>query len=220
MTADAPVTKGPRRDFASDAHGVAAVEFSLILPVALLIMALVVYGSQLYRVQRKVSLAAATVANLVAQGGNTSAACISTPELTQILAYPNLILYPYDATYLSVVVSELSITQVSGGATATVQWSYANGNGTQRPAGQQLSVGVGQQVPVNAASIVSAFTGPSSVANGTDVGNVIFAEVQYPPQHPFQPYDLYGTVAATTLYNTSVMIPRTNAGVTVQASCP
>ena len=181
-------------------------------------MALVVYGSQLYRVQRKVSLAAATVANLVAQGGDTSAACITTPEMTQILAYPNLILYPNDATYLSVVVSELAITQVSGTATATVVWSYANGNGTPRPNNQQLSVGVGQQVPVDAASIVSAFTG-SAPANGAG-GNAIFAEVQYPPQHPFQPYDLFGTVAAKTLYDTSVMIPRTNAGVTVKATCP
>ena len=34
-------------------RGVAAVEFSLILAVALLIMGLVVYGGQIYRVERK-----------------------------------------------------------------------------------------------------------------------------------------------------------------------
>ena len=146
-------------------------------------MALVVYGGQLYSVQRKVSLAAATVANLVAQGGNTSQATISAAEMTQILAYPNLILYPNDATAVQVVVSELSVSLVSPGvAVGTVVGSWANANGTALPVGQQLLVD---------ASIAAAFAGGAG-------GYVILGKVQY----PFQPYDLFGSVAAVTLHDT------------------
>ena len=132
------------RQYAQDASGVAAVEFSLILPVALLMMALVVYGGQAFRIQRKVELSAATVANLVAQGDNTSVASVTSAEMTQILAYPNLILYPNDASAVQVVVSELSVSSVNGVATGTVVGSWANANAIAneklRPCNQQLPI--------------------------------------------------------------------------------
>jgi Flp pilus assembly protein TadG len=197
VTAPAPPSsQASRCGFARDAAGVAAVEFSFILPVALLLMALVVYGGQLYRVQRRVSLAAATVANLVAQGGNASQAQISAAEMDQILTYPQLILYPNDASAVQVVVSELQVRVANGVGTGTVVWSKANSAATQRPIGQQLSVD---------ADIAAAFVGGAG-------GNVILGEVQL----PFQPYNLFGSVAATTLHDSSLMIPRTAAGVSVQ----
>lgn len=194
------------RQYAQDASGVAAVEFSLILPVALLMMALVVYGGQAFRIQRKVELSAATVANLVAQGNNTNVASVTSAEMTQILAYPNLILYPNDASAIQVVVSELAISSVSGVVSGTVVGSWANANATVRPCNQQ--------VPINS-NIVAAFTGGAS-AYTNNSGYVILSEIVY----PFNPYDLYGSVAPLTLHNSILMIPRTNTEVIGPTMCP
>ena len=82
------------RAFLADAKGLAAIELALILPIALMLMSLVVFGGQAYSVQRKVTLAATTVANIFAQANNVNTSTITAAELNQILSYPNLILYP------------------------------------------------------------------------------------------------------------------------------
>ena len=66
--------------------------------IALMLMSLVVFGGQAYGVQRKVTLAATTVANIFAQANNTNASTITAAELNQILAYPNLVLFPDDGS--------------------------------------------------------------------------------------------------------------------------
>ena len=77
----------PRRSgraFLADARGLAAIELALILPFAAMLMSLVVYGGQAYWVQRKVTLAATTVANIFAQANNTNSSTITAAELNQI----------------------------------------------------------------------------------------------------------------------------------------
>ena len=54
--------RGGARAFFADSQGLAAIELALILPVALMLMSLVVFGGQAYGVQRKVTLSATTVA--------------------------------------------------------------------------------------------------------------------------------------------------------------
>ena len=133
-----------------------------------MLMSLVVFGGQAYWVQRKVTLAATTVANIFAQANNTNTSTITAAELSQILAYPNLILYPYSATGVAVEVSQLLVTvNGNGTATGTVSGSWANANGTSRPTGQQLSIDP---------SIAAAFAGSGN-------NYVVLGEVQY----PFQP---------------------------------
>jgi hypothetical protein len=96
-------------------------------------------------------VAASTVANIFAQANNINTSTITAPEINQILAYPNLILYPYDGSSAAVVVSQLLVTvNPNGTATGTVQVSCANANGTVRPKNQQLSVDP---------SIAAAFSG-------------------------------------------------------------
>jgi Flp pilus assembly protein TadG len=139
------------RAFLADARGLAAIELALILPFAAMLMSLVVFGGQAYTMQRKVTLAATTVANIFAQANNTNTSTITAAELTQILAYPNLILYPYNASSVAVEVSQLLVTVNSNGtAKGTVSGSWANANGTARPTGQQLSIDP---------SIAAAFSG-------------------------------------------------------------
>jgi Flp pilus assembly protein TadG len=194
------------RALIADASGLAAMEMALIFPMAVMLMSLIVYGGQAYTVQRKVTLAATTAANLLAQGNNNAQATITAAELSQILEYPSLILYPYSGSAVAVELSELQVTvNANGTATGTVCESWANANGAPRPVGQQLSV---------ASSIASAFSGSSNSANcgASNANYLILGEVQY----PFQPTGIYFTVASITLSDSIMMIPRTAAEITVQ----
>jgi Flp pilus assembly protein TadG len=185
------------RAFLADSRGLAAIELALILPFAAMLMSLVVYGGQAYGVQRKVTLAATTLANIFAQANNNNSATITAAELNQILAYPNLILYPYSAAGIEVEVSQLLVTvNQNGTATGTVTGSWANANGTPRAIGQQLSVDP---------SIASAFS-------GSGANYVVLGEVQY----PFQPTGIYFTVGTITLHDSIMMIPRVASPITVQ----
>jgi Flp pilus assembly protein TadG len=192
--------------FLADARGLAALELALILPVALMLMSLVVFGGQAYGVQRKVTLAATTVANIFAQANNTNASTVTNAELNQILAYPNLVLYPYDGSSASVVVSQVQVvTNGNGTATGTVCGSWANVNGTPRTQGTQISIDP---------SISAAFSSPGT-NNSCDTSNlnyVVLGEVSY----PFQPTGIYYSVGSFTLHDSIIMIPRVASPITVQ----
>jgi Flp pilus assembly protein TadG len=200
------------RAFLAEAQGLAAVELALILPVALMLMSLVVFGGQAYGVQRKVTLAATTVANIFAQANNTNASIITAAQLNQILAYPNLILYPYDGSTAAVVVSQLLVTTSNGTATGTVCGSWPNANGTARTVGSQLSLDP---------SIASAFSSSSAndnpacggiPANTVPTNYVVLGEVSY----PFQATGIWFSVGSFTLHDSIIMIPRVASPITVQ----
>lgn len=174
-------------------EGTAAVEFAIILPVALLIMSLVVYGGQVYGVQRKVTLAATTVANLVAQGNNNNSATITSPQLAQILAYPNLILFPNNPIGVTVVITELQVTTSGGATTGKVVGSWASPAASQRACNSQMSV---------SADVAAALGGSSNY--------VVLGEVYY----PFQPMGLYMALPAMTLHDSILMVPRTAKQIT------
>src|ERR1700733_2962440 len=112
------------RAFLANAKGLAAVELALILPIALMLMSLVVFGGQAYSVQCRVTLSATTVANIFARANHVNTSTITEAEKSQILAYPNLILYPYDGSTAAVVVSQLLVTTSNGIATGTVCGSW------------------------------------------------------------------------------------------------
>ena len=204
----------PRRSraFLAKAEGLAAVELALILPLALMLMSLVVFGGQAYSVQRKVTLAATTVANIFAQANNVNTSTITAAELTQILSYPNLILYPYNGSTAAVVLSQLLVTTSNGSTTGTVCGSWPNANGTART--------IGSQVPVDP-SIAAAFSA-SATNNNAACGSipkntvptnyVVLGEVSY----PFQPTGLYFSVATMNLHDSIMMIPRVASPITVQ----
>jgi Flp pilus assembly protein TadG len=200
------------RALLGDARGLAAVELALILPLALMLMSLVVFGGQAYSVQRRVTLAATTVANIFAQANNVNTSTITVAELNQILAYPNLILYPYDGSSAVVVVSQLLVTTSNGTVTGTVCGSWPNANGTARMVGSQLSIDP---------SIASAFSGSgannnppcgSIPANTVPTNYVVLAEVSY----PFQATGIYFSVGTLTLHDSIIMIPRVASPITVQ----
>ena len=173
-----------------------------------MLMSLVVFGGQAYWVQRKVTLAATTVANIFAQANNTNTSTITAAELAQIFAYPNLILYPYSPTGVEVEVSQLLVTvNANGSATGTVCGSWANAAGTPRPTGQQLSVD-----PSIAAAFANSSGNNNPSCGASNANYVVLGEVQY----PFQPTGLYFAVSTMTLHNSIIMIPRVASPITVQ----
>jgi Flp pilus assembly protein TadG len=203
---------GRARAFVADAKGLAALELALILPLALMLMSLVVFGGQAYGVQRRVTLAATTVANIFAQANNTNASIITEAQKDQILAYPNLVLYPYDGSTAAVVVSQLLVTTSNGTATGTVCGSWPNANGTARTVGSQLSLDP---------SIAAAFSGSSASnnpacgsipANTVPTNYVVLGEVTY----PFQPTGIWFSVGTMALHDSIIMIPRVASPITVQ----
>ena len=112
------------RAFLADAKGLAAIELALILPMMLMLMSLVVFGGQAYGVQRRVTLSATTVANIFAQANDVNTSTITAAELNQILAYPNLILYPYDGSRLRLLFLNCWSPPTNGTATGTVCGSW------------------------------------------------------------------------------------------------
>jgi Flp pilus assembly protein TadG len=108
--------------FARDRRGVSAVEFAIIAPVMIGLYLGCVEVSDGVAADRKVSLTAATVANLAAE-----VSTISTDGMTNILDASSAIMAPFSANNLKITVSCLSIDRNN---VATVKWSETR-NGTK-----------------------------------------------------------------------------------------
>lgn len=104
------------RRFLTERGGVSAVEFALILPLMLLIYAGCSEVTTALMIDRKVSRAASTISDLVAQ--QTS---ISTTLMNGIFDATTAIIEPYDASVAKVLVVVIDIKS-SG---QTVAWSKA-----------------------------------------------------------------------------------------------
>jgi Flp pilus assembly protein TadG len=114
-----------------DQRGGAASEFSLILPVVLVLFTgAITYSTAIY-IDRKVTLTARTVTDLVTQ--YTS---ISTADLQTLLGAASAIIAPYPSANAVVTVSEVT-TNAAG--VAKVVWSQSL-NGTKRPVGQVVTL--------------------------------------------------------------------------------
>lgn len=100
-------------------RGVAAVEFALILPILLLLL---LGSSELTRAltyDRKVSQAAATVGDLVAQSDSLTAS-----DMTDIFAAVGAIMQPYSSTGLALTIASVTYDSNKVG---TVAWSCSSG---------------------------------------------------------------------------------------------
>jgi Flp pilus assembly protein TadG len=107
---------------ATDARGAAAVEFGIITPAILALFFGTAEMSQAVAVDRKVTITARALSDLVAQSTT-----ITDAEMTNIFSAATSILTPYSSTPLKARVSAVSIN--ASGSTATVIWSDATGAG-------------------------------------------------------------------------------------------
>ena len=158
------------RRFVGARTGSATVELALVLPVAIAILGLAVFGGEGMSVKRKVTLATRDVGDLVAQtvlnpnANSTGVATIDLSTLNYYLSLSSLVVYPYDPTQLEVEVSEIQV-QVNPAptttgnpptTTGTVMWSQAYNGGTARACGSNVTV---------SANVVQALIPPTPVSN-------------------------------------------------------
>lgn len=114
-----------------DRRGVSAVEFALLLPLMLTLYLGTVEVGDGVSVNRKVTVAARTVADLVAQ-----VAVIDNAGVSNVLNASAAILSPYPAKKSKVTVSVINI---DANKKATIYWSDAL-NGTARTKGASVKV--------------------------------------------------------------------------------
>ncbi len=117
--------------FRADRRGVSAVEFALIAPFLITLYLGGVEVTQAVSVNRKTTLVAHTVADLVAQDTN-----VSNSEMTDILAASATVASPYTTSNLKVTVSSITI---DAAGTATIDWSDSL-NGTKRATGSVITL--------------------------------------------------------------------------------
>src|SRR3989475_12740772 len=90
--------------FAQDRYGVSAVEFAMLLPLMITLYLGSVEMSQGVGIDRKVTLASRTVADLASQ-----VSTIVSSDMTNILNASSSVIAPYDASKLKVTVSAATI---------------------------------------------------------------------------------------------------------------
>jgi Flp pilus assembly protein TadG len=118
--------------FRRDRRGAAAAEFSLILPVALVLFTgAITYGNAIY-IDRKVTLTARTVTDLVTQYTTMHLSDVQT-----VLGASAKIIAPFDTSVAVVRVSEVT-TDASG--VGKVVWSVPTANGVKRAIGSTVAL--------------------------------------------------------------------------------
>jgi len=171
--------------FSHDLGAGATVEFVMLTPVILSMLALVVVGGEGFEINRKVTTVVRTLADLASQQTSIGATG-STYTYTQILNAASLVVQPYDSSQLSLVLSEVS---ANGTGTGVVKWSQANAQGTA------LTVGATVTVP----------------SNITTAGYLILGSARY----NFTPLQIFLPMAAFPITDSLYLAPRSGTtGVT------
>jgi len=108
--------------FSRDRRGVSAVEFALVAPMMIALYFGCVEISDGVAADRKVSLTAAALANLVAQSTSLSAT-----DMNNVLDASTAIIQPYSASNLKMTVTCLSI---DANKNVTTKWTATRNGGT------------------------------------------------------------------------------------------
>jgi Flp pilus assembly protein TadG len=119
------------RRLAGDDRGVSAVEFAMLLPLMLTLYLGTVEISQGISTDRKVTLTARTVADLVSQVSS-----IDTTGMQNLFAAASAVITPYSSANLTVTLSSISI---DANSKATIAWSCAL-NTTARAKGSSVTL--------------------------------------------------------------------------------
>lgn len=122
------------RRFAVAREAAAAVEFALIVPVMLVLYAGSIELSDLINVDRRVTVIAGTVGDLVARMDGD----IYDNELTDYFTAAEEIITPYSTTGLKQLITCVKVN--AAGTTATVQWSKGSGGATEKTNGATLTL--------------------------------------------------------------------------------
>jgi Flp pilus assembly protein TadG len=128
----------PVRRFLRDKRGVSAVEFAMLLPLMVTLYLGGVEVSQAVAIDRKVTLIARTLGDLVAQ-----ATTVTGDDITKILAATASIVVPYQDSKLKITVSSVKI---DNNGVAKVCWSDTK-QGTKHAAGTTVTLPAALNTP-------------------------------------------------------------------------
>jgi Flp pilus assembly protein TadG len=123
------------RRLSVDTRGMVAVEFVLTVPLMLMIFFGTIQVSTAVAVDRKVSLTARTLSDLISQAPASPG--ITATDISNALGLTTAILSPYSNTPLQAVISEVYIAPTT--LVATVKWSSAS-NATARAVNSVVTV--------------------------------------------------------------------------------
>ena len=119
------------RHLVGDERGVSAVEFAMLLPLMLTLYLGAVEVSQGIGADRKVTLTARTICDLVSQVSS-----INNADMTSALSASSAVMAPFPTGNLKVTVSSIKI---DGAGKATIDWSDSF-NGTARAKGSTVTL--------------------------------------------------------------------------------
>jgi Flp pilus assembly protein TadG len=184
------------RAFGDDGRATALVEAALILPSALLVFALLIYGAEGFAINRKVTLTARTVTDLITQATPTQysngSSVMTEAAIDNLLQVASAVLAPYSASNMTMVVSQVVVN--SGGTTATVTWSEPYNGATARPAKQVLTL-------------------PGTIGTGQAGNYFVFGEVYY----TYTPLNFYMSLSPITLYGSIYLTLRQETSIICKA---
>ncbi len=182
------------RALRDDSRATAVVETALVLPVAMLVLGLLIYGGEGFAIDRKVTQTARTVTDLITEATPTQYGAQQTSIVTHAMIDNDLqvataVIAPYSTSNVKMVVSEVLVA--SNGLTATVQWSEPYNGATARPSGQILTL-------------------PGTIGTGQGGNYFIFGEVYY----NYAPVNFFESLSAITLSGSIYLTPRQSASIT------
>jgi Flp pilus assembly protein TadG len=122
-----------------DARGTALIEFALISPVMLLLLALCVNAGEALAIAQKVTSTSRTIVDIVSKNSQ-----LSTSQMTAILNAAAYTMSPNVSANLSMVVAEI---QTDSSGAATVAWSAAAYGGTALTKGKSFTLPPSMAVP-------------------------------------------------------------------------
>lgn len=180
MLREIPLTPNGPRGFQRDEHGIAAVEFALILPLMLMIYLGLVELSRGMRAAQKLDLVAHTLADLTAQqltgGSSTGQAGLTETDIDSVFAAATTIMSPLPTTNLKMTISEVNITSPAANTwQAQTVWSVARNSGSKRPCQVLTASNV---APVVLTAMPTSYTQVTSGVN-PPTGPVIVSDVIY-----------------------------------------
>ncbi|WP_209015248.1 TadE/TadG family type IV pilus assembly protein [Roseibium limicola] len=139
----------------TDARGVAAVEFALILPILLLLLVGMAEFTTALNQKQKVSQTARSVADLVAQ-----ADIVSSSDMQDVMYAAQQIMQPYTDETLDVIVASVSFDEDGD---VTVDWSRNRTGGAPWAPGSEPPVTIPDEISFAGTSLVIGYTASTFV---------------------------------------------------------